>query len=121
MRGQRLAHTRILTVNLPRLMSGVLTAIVAEHQEMEIVGEADACNVLEAVRARNSNVVVIGTDEGRSDPMFALLETQMPTLRIVTIDREGRRAIAYEPGAAPLEATEVSPGVLMEMLRGTTR
>ena len=116
-----MAHTRILTVNLPRLLREVLTAIVAEHDGMEIVGEGDACNVIASVRALDANVIVIGTDEGRADTIYATLKMQLPTLRVVTIDREARRVTAYEPGAVPSEAEEVSPGVLVKMLRGTLR
>ena len=115
-----MAHTRILAVNLPGLLSEVLSAIVAEHEGVKIVGDTDARDVLAVVRAQDANVVVIGIDEGLADTMLTLLMTELPTLRIVTIDREGRRATAYERGALLHEVDEVSPNALVEMLCGAT-
>ena len=116
-----MAPTRILTVNLPRLLNGVLSAIVAGHEGMDVIEEADASDVVAAVQEHQANVVVICTNEGRGDPMFVLLKKELPELRIVTIDCEGRRATMYEAGAADREANEVSAKVLVDLLRGMPR
>jgi len=108
-------------VNLPRLLNGVLSAIVAEHDGMKVIGEADARDAVAEARDCDANVVVIGTEEGKTDAVCAMMRKAMPELRIVAIGREGRRATVYEPGDAPREANEVSAEVLVEMLRGAPR
>jgi hypothetical protein len=115
---RRLAHARILTINLQGLLGGVMGGIVAGHSELEIVGEADAESLLEAVATREPDVVVLGGIDEEPNRIIDRLRTFRPRLRIVTIDRDGHGATAYEPDGSARCVAEVSPSMLVQMLRG---
>ncbi len=116
MRARRLAHTRILTVNLPRLLNDVISGIVSGHPGLEIVGDTEAEHVIDAIAFTQPNVVALGVAGPQGEPLLALLRARHPLLRVVTIDLEGQRATAYEPRAAPRVVSEISPHTLLEML-----
>jgi chemotaxis response regulator CheB len=116
---RRLTHTRILTVDLPRLLSGVLSAILAEHQDIEVIREVNCFELAVVIQKCDANVVLIGTQVGQADGMVKLLSEKVLALRIVTIDQEGRKATMYESGIATCEVGEVSAEVLVHLLRGT--
>lgn len=114
-----MASTRILTVNLPRLLGGVVGDIVAGHAGLEIVGDASADDMLAAIDALHPTVVVLDTDDvGRAAAPMVLLRARHPLLRVVAINGKGRVATAHEPGAAPRVVDEVSPQMLLQLLRG---
>ena len=116
-----MSRTRILLVELPRLLSGVVRGIVSQHSGLEIVGEAASNKLLDSVAAMTPDVIVLGTTAGERAPPLATLRALHPALRVVTLDRDGRCATALEPNAAPRTVTEVSPSTLLEMLRGSMR
>jgi chemotaxis response regulator CheB len=111
-----LAHTRILTVNIPRLLNGVINGIVSGQPGLEIVGDTEAEHMLDAIASTQPNVVALGVAGQQGEPLLALLRVRHPLLRVVTIDLEGGRATAYEPRAAPRIVSEISPRTLLEML-----
>jgi chemotaxis response regulator CheB len=111
-----LAHTRILTVNLPGLLNGVINGIVSGHPDLEIVGDTEAEHMLDAIASTQPNVVALGVAGKQGEPLLALLRVRHPLLRVVTIDLESQRATAYEPRAAPRVVSEISPHALLEML-----
>ena len=115
-----MANTRILTVNVSPLLRGVVGSIVAGHAGLEIVGDASVDEMLSAIDALHPSVVVLGTDDAAAaaDAALALLRARRPALRVVGIERDGRSATAHRPGAVRCVVAEVSPAVLLQMLRG---
>jgi DNA-binding NarL/FixJ family response regulator len=114
------ANTRILTVNVSRLLRGVVGGIVSGHAGLEIVGDAGVDDLLSAIDALHPGVVVLGTgdDAAASAEALTLLRARHPGLRVVGIDRDGRSATVHRPGVVRCVVAEVSPAVLLQMLRG---
>jgi two-component system response regulator DesR len=111
---------RILTANVPPLLRGVLAGIVSGQTGIEILGDAGVDDMLAAIDALNPDVVVLGTDDDAAALYAALarLRARHPGLRVIGIDRGGRSATAHLPGAARCVVAEISPAVLLHMLRG---
>lgn len=110
---------RILTVNLPRLLGGVMGAIVAGDPALEMVGDTDVERALEATATQQPDVVVLGGTGAETERLLLeCLRTLHPQLRIMTIDRDGQGATIYEPGGAVRSVAEMSPSTLVQMLRG---
>ena len=116
-----MSRTRILLVELPRLLSGVLREITRQHAGLEIVGETASSTLLDAITAMTPNVVVIGTIARERAPPIESLRALHPALRVITLDQDGRGATVHQPKAAARTVTEVSPSTLLEMLRGSMR
>jgi hypothetical protein len=91
--------------------------MVSRHIGLEIVGETDFEGMLHAVAATTPDVVVLGNAAGEGAPPLEPLRVPWPTLRVITIDHDGRSATAYEPNAPPQRIDEVSPATLLEMMR----
>lgn len=114
-----MANARILKVNLPGLLGGVVSGLVAGHAGLDIVGDASADDMLAAIDALHPNVVVLGTDDaGGAAALIVLLQSRHPLLRVVAIDDRGRAATAYEPGVTQRVLDEVSPQMLLQLLSG---
>ena len=115
-----MATTRILTVNVSPLLRGVVGGIVSGHAGLEIVGDAGVDDMLPAIDRLHPGVVVLGTgdDAAATDAALSLLQSRHPGLRVVDIDRDGRSATLHRPGAVRRVVAEVSPAVLLQMLRG---
>jgi hypothetical protein len=111
-----LATTRILTVNVPRLLGDVMRGIVSGHAGLEIVGDAQVDDMLTAISTLRPDVVVLGSDRGAGSAYISQLTASHPRLRLVSIDAEGRSATVHEPGLEAREFREVSPNMLLELL-----
>jgi hypothetical protein len=107
-------------VNVSPLLRGVVGGIVAGHAGLEVVGDAGVDDMLSLIDALHPGVVVLGTDDAVAAPdaVLALLRARHPGLRVVGIDCDGRSATAHRPGAVRCVVAEVSPAVLLQMLRG---
>jgi DNA-binding NarL/FixJ family response regulator len=102
-------------VNLPRLLNGVISGIVSGHPSLEIVGDTEAEDMLDAIESTQPNVVALGVPGPQAESLLSLLRARHPLLRVVTIDLEKQRATVYEPRAAPRVVSEISPGTLLDM------
>lgn len=110
--------TRILAVNLPRLLGDVMSGIVARHAGLQVVGTTDCEHMVEAIPKLGTDVVLLGAEAGEEREVLSLLLQVHPRLRVVVIDSAGRHAVAHDAGGVTSEADEVSPDTLVQMLRG---
>ncbi|MEK7406328.1 MAG: hypothetical protein AAB225_14600 [Acidobacteriota bacterium] len=76
---------RVLVAYRPRLMRDLVTALVAEQSDLEVVGELyDEKDLVAAVEALAPDVLVVGLDESNQiSPACALLLARRPHLKIV--------------------------------------
>ena len=95
--------------------------MIGQNADFAIVGEAEPERMVEAVAAMMPDVVLLvdAGEEGVS--AIETLRVSSPSLRIITIDREGRCATAWQADAPPRFASEVSAATLLEMMRGSAR
>ncbi|MEX3636125.1 hypothetical protein [Paraburkholderia sp. BR14320] len=111
--------TRLLTVNLPRLLSDLVVGLVADEDDLMVVGDVAAGLALTALEAIAPEVVVVCMDKTeRAHTALAQLRERRPPVRIVELHDVGRTAIIHVPGALPRMVADVSPGALLRMLRG---
>jgi chemotaxis response regulator CheB len=107
---------RILAVNLPRFLGGVISDLVSLRPGLDIVGEAGADDMLPAVARLRPDTVIIGGEAEDGDEAATLLEGTYPNLRVVLIDGDGRTARLHEPGGATFKVAEISADALLQML-----
>jgi len=114
-----LAHVRVLVVNVPRLLRDVMSGIMAGDSEIEIVSEVSATNMLNAIAALDPDVVVFGGENGDAGAEIARIGAKHPMLRVVAVDADGRAATIHEPGMAARRVTDISPLMMLSLIRGS--
>src|SRR5262249_44207928 len=108
----------ILVVGLPRLLDEIMSGIIAGESGLKVVGNVSAKDVLNAIATLRPSVVVIGGESDRTDAYVTLIQENHPQIRIISLDAEGQTAKVYEAGRAVRRETDISPKLLLEMLRG---
>lgn len=111
-------QTRIVTVALAPLFVDLLRRI-SPGADLEIVGPVARREMLASVRSEHADVVLLGADAGDPEQLAAVLRTHHPHVRVVAIDEEQTRAIAYEPCPRPYELHDMSDRSLLDLLRCT--
>ena len=110
--------TRVLAVNMPRFLGGVMRKMLSGRQDVAIVAEAGASDMLAATGMTNPDTVLLSVEESGADAPLAMLKLAFPRMRVVVIDTDGCRAALYEPGQQANVVAHVSQTTLMNMLCG---
>ena len=113
-----MSGTRILLVNLPRLLSGVVRGLVAQNDDLRIVGEVSASALDDALAATRADIVALGVEAEQEAMSTALVRRRHPLLRVLMLDVGGHHATMDEPDGRRRQVPELSPAVLLELLRG---
>jgi hypothetical protein len=104
---------RIAMVDLHRLNSEIVKAIVEHHEMLSVVyehpGPADLSKVVEDSRA---DVLIVGADYANAEAMCDLLE-QHPKLKALAVDNGGHSGDLYEWRPQRTHLGELSPDSLL--------
>ncbi|HEY4265154.1 MAG TPA: hypothetical protein VGM72_07545 [Micropepsaceae bacterium] len=106
-------------MNVSRLLGDVMGGIVAGDSGIELVSGVSTQDMLDAIDAHNPNVVVLGSEAGAIDAHLALIAANHPTLRVISVDVDGRSATIYEPGAVERRVTDISSRMMLSLIRGS--
>ena len=113
-----MAATRILVVNLPLLLGGIVNGIVKGQRGIEIVDLVRGNDVLKAIESQSPDHILLGGEDEAVIQHVASIRTTYPEVSVVVLDATGRSATAYQSGRAPRRVTDISPAVLLEVLHG---
>jgi chemotaxis response regulator CheB len=116
---RHLANVRVLVVNVPRLLSDVMSGIMASDSEIEIVSEVGETDMLSAIAALEPDVVVFSGEADEAKSNLARIGASYPMLRVVSVDADGRAATIHEPGVAARRITDISPLMMLSLIRGS--
>jgi DNA-binding NarL/FixJ family response regulator len=114
---QLAGRTRVVLVDMPTLLRGIVREVLAPAADVELVGEfPESAGLAAAVEETEADVVVVGGALGDGGPVRRLLEAH-PRVRVLAIAADGRRGTVFllAPEREPLG--EVSPEVLLEAVR----
>jgi DNA-binding NarL/FixJ family response regulator len=109
--------SRIVLVDMPRILREIIERAVADEPDMEIVdSEAGNMPLREAIEASEPDFVIAGADYDFGE--VARVLDERPRLRVLAVAGDGREAFLYElrPTRTPLG--EVSPRTIVEAIRG---
>jgi chemotaxis response regulator CheB len=109
--------SRIVLVDMPRILREIIERAVADEPDMEIVdSEAGNMPLREAIEASEPDFVIAGADYDFGE--VARVLDERPRLRVLAVAGDGREAFLYElrPTRTPLG--EVSPRTIVDAIRG---
>jgi chemotaxis response regulator CheB len=105
--------TRVLLVNLPRLLSEILRTAITEHEDLDVAAAVtgDYAQVAALLARVDIDVVVISADNGHSAGIVGRLLDTRPAQRVVVVADDGRRGYVWQP------VGELSIARLLEAIR----
>jgi DNA-binding NarL/FixJ family response regulator len=117
-----LERTRILLVEMPRMLCDIITDVVASQPDMVVVGELpERADLLPAVNRTRADVVVLGLPDSDLPNECGPLFDAHPRSRLLGVAADGRRAFLYELRPQRIPLGEVSPQGLLDAIRLPTR
>jgi hypothetical protein len=114
-----LQRIRIIVIGLPQILRDVITEIVADQPDMEVVGDLpDGANPATVEDLGGSFVAIrVGNDGELPDVGARLLERRARGFRILGLSSEGRTGFLYELRPTQIAIGEVTPERLLRAIR----
>jgi DNA-binding NarL/FixJ family response regulator len=115
----RLQRIRIVVIGLPQILRDVITDIVADQPDMEVVGDLreDETPAMVEDLAGSFVAMRVGPSGELPDIGTSLLERRARGLRILGLSSEGRTGFLYELRPNLVAIGEVSPDRLLSVIR----
>ena len=113
-------NVRVLLLEVPRLVRDVLTHAIEAEPEMELVSERRSDPTL-AGDTRAPDVVIVGTRRRDDLQRVEAILWRWPHSQVLTVTMDGHQASLYQLEPQQTELGELSPGELVNVIRGTVR
>ncbi len=112
-------HVRIVLVQLPQILCGIIRAAAAERSDTEIVAElAEGDSIVAAVEKWSADAVVIGLPEGaRVEQACGELLAAQPRTKVLGVTDAGRQVLLCELRPTTTALGQLSPHGLVEAIR----
>ena len=115
-------RTRILLVEMPRLLSDILKDLISAEPDIEVAGEALTRDGLLALAERTRcDIVVLGSDRSEPPPEGLALLEALPHVRLIGVSSDGRSLFLYERGRRQTPLGQMSPRELLSVIRASVR
>lgn len=110
---------RVLVLNMPTLLSDLISGAMANHSDIEILHEVDLAP-LESKR-ESPDVVIVGRAESHGDYAASVLLARWPQSLVVAIASGGRGVLMYELKPMKMPVGDLSPNELVDAIRAKVR
>jgi len=110
--------TRILLIDMPRMLRETVRYVVACAPLLEVVAELDGVADFAAAARTYDPQVVITDPHGCDRAAIARLLDARPRIRVLTIEDDGRRGVLHRLAPEALPLGDLSRERLLEALHG---
>jgi DNA-binding NarL/FixJ family response regulator len=115
-----LAHTRIVLVNMPRMLREIIRSTLASDPACDIVGEYDEHVALEVALDRSrADVVIVSTQVFGPREIHARLLAEASPLKVLAVRPDASQAFLHELHPREGALGELSPERLTAAVRRT--
>jgi DNA-binding NarL/FixJ family response regulator len=115
-----LSHTRIVLVNMPRMLREIIRSTLGSDPTCEIVGEYDEHIALEVALDRSrADVVVVSTEVFEPREIHAHLLAEASPLKVLAVRPDASQAFLHELYPRQVVLGELSPERLTAAVRRT--
>ena len=111
--------TRIVLVNLPRMLREIIEDVVAAAPDLDVVETVERPTGLIAVVDGAKADFLIAGDDALED--VGVLLRERPRLKVLAVAGDGRQTFLYELRPQKVSLGEVSPQNLLEAIRAAIR
>ena len=120
MSGRPLAYTRIVLVDMPRMLRDIIRTTLADDPTCEIVGEYDEHVALEVALDRSrADVVIVGTQVFAPREIHARLLAEASPLKVLAVRPDASQTFLHEVHSRVVALGELSPERLTAAVRPT--
>ena len=115
-------HIRVVLAGLPRMLRDIVQRVLADAPDLDVIHSPEGLErLMDTLKEHDPDVVVTGLGPAQRIEQFAALLRAHPSLRILALEGDGRRAVMYElqPHAVPLG--DVSTEGLIDAIRSSVR
>jgi DNA-binding NarL/FixJ family response regulator len=118
-----LERIRVLLVGIGGILGEIISEIVAQQPDMEIVGQlADDRELVAATRSTRCDAVILGLAEEEELPAACLeLLEEHPGITILTVLMNGSQAFVYRLKPERVSVGDLSTATLADAIRGAAR
>ena len=110
--------TRVLLVDMPRMLRDIVGAIVTGQPDLEVVGEVDSSEALVACAERTQpHVLIVGSEPSVLTTSRRLM-ADASRLRVIEVVAEGRAGYLYQRLPERTLVGDISPEALLSVVRG---
>jgi chemotaxis response regulator CheB len=110
-------RTRILLIDMPRMLREVIGATIAEQPDLELVDEIDDHSfTLGGLERARADVVIVGADVLEPSAVAAALRSR-PDARVLRVSEDGRETSLWELRPHEQRLGAVSPERLLDAIR----
>lgn len=110
-------RTRLLLVDLPRLLRDIVEDAVSLVEQIELVGAVESSFLRESGRTNGADFVVVGHDDPR---LVGELLAAQPSMKVLAIIGDGVQSALYELRPHRIPLGELSPERLVEVITQST-
>jgi DNA-binding NarL/FixJ family response regulator len=113
-----LRRTRILLIDMPRMLRELIQAAIATEADLDVVGTLSGTESLaEAIRAADADVVVVGADVAAPGDVAEALALLGPA-KVLRVSADGRESSLWELRPHEQRLGEAAPEELLAAIRG---
>ena len=113
--------TRIVLIDMPRILREIVKDTIATDADMIVVGEyAESVRLRDAVARSAADFVITDARASGFDDVDVLLR-ERPRVRVLAIGENGRDTVLYELRPQKVRLGAVSPENLLETIRAAVR
>lgn len=109
--------TRIVLIDMPRMLRDIVKELVLAQPDMQIVGEYEADTSLGAAVERTEAEFVISgvpTDEAGAGALLG----ERPHVKVLAVEADARQTFLWELRPQKVALGEISPRTLLGAIRG---
>lgn len=110
--------TRILLIDMPRMLRETVRYVVGCDPLLLVVAELDRVADVEAAARAYDSQVVITDAHGCDRAAIARMLNAQPSIRVLTIEDDGRRGVLHRLAPEALPLGDLSRERLLEALHG---
>lgn len=101
------------------MLVDIVKHIIAQEDDIDVVGElAGQEGLLDAAKMADADIILLSTAAVRDAGDYDQLLYQWPRLKILAITADGRYGFLHKLMPEVMPLGEVSPGVLVDAIRG---
>ena len=115
-RGKRLERTRIVLIDMPRMLREIVRETIAREPDFDLVGEHDASDVRAAVEQDDPDFIIVGEDAAANEDVRSLVGARRG-LRALEVQSDGRESVLYELRPHRISLGEISADTLVRAIR----
>ena len=110
-------RTRILLIDMPRMLRELIHATISEDSDLEVVGALDDTDSLaEAIQRVEADVVIVGAQTLAQEDVAEALRVR-PSAKVLRVSADGRESSLWELRPHEQRLGEAGPEELLAAIR----